>query len=546
MLVRLFIADYLFIHRLELIFGSGLIVFTGETGAGKSILIRAIAGILGEKLGKEVVASAATKTQLEAEFTNCSPAVSILLAEQHIDEDNRLYISREIYKDGHSVYRVNGTVVSPQIVKQLSVYLLDIYGQNQAQRILEPSYQLTLFDNYLGKAHLDLLASFKSIFLNLNSIDKTISDMQSQFLSEEDLRHKRWQLSEIESANLDSVDEEALHLLYKQIQDKTMIDSLSHTLIQSLDSAQSGLAQAKRSLDELSHWVSLFKSISDRVDRLVSEASDIHYECSRNMKDVFSESVNSENIEQQLHQIDALKRSYGPMISDVLKYRDQLRSDIDSALHHNERLLDARHQRESLFMSCHAAASALSAQRRESLASVNIQMNQLLEQLNMVGHEFMIDCDSCPLSLSGIDRLQFRLKLGSQGMFLPLAKIASGGELSRIMLSLKTIFCQAQETMIFDEIDAGIGGKTAQRVAELLADLAENKQVFVITHLAQLASRAQQHYFIEKVQNCEVINFSIFALTGDQRRHEIARMLSGDVTVSALQHASQLLGDILS
>jgi DNA repair protein RecN (Recombination protein N) len=550
MLVELRIRDYAVVEDLTLRLGPGLNALTGETGAGKSIIVGALSLLLGERASSSVVRVGASRASVEAVFEVDGP-VQLL---ERLDElgfqldDDLLILRREVAAEGRNRAWVNGSPATASVVGEIGSALVDLHGQHEHQTLLQPRQQRSILDAYAGAQELaDEVASSYGETQRLRAALDDRDQRRREVESRADFL--RFQLAEIADAKLSPGEDEALeaeagrHEHAEEL--ATGADAVHELLYAADDSVADRLAGARRTLERLASYDS---GLQDRADAL-AEAVHLVNEIGRGMGDYASavdhDPARLEQVRERLDRIFRLKRKYGPELADVLATGQRVRSelaDLDDAEHD---LGELRGRLEQAEAALGRAAARLSERRREAAGRLAAMVADALPALGLEGAAFEVRLASSEhVSAGGAESVEFRVSPNAGFEPMPLARIASGGELSRVMLALKSILAEVDQVpvLVFDEIDAGVGGVVGSAVAEKLDDVARTHQVLVVTHLPQVASRAASHLLVEKTQGGDVTSASVRELTGDSRVHEIARMLGGDpASKVSRQHARELL-----
>ena len=550
MLLSLSVSNYAIIDNVSINFGEGMNVLTGETGAGKSILVGALSMALGYRSSSEMVRTGETKATVKALFTleETDRRILNILADQGIEtEDGSLLIQREIFANGRNVCKINGSLVNVSALRQIGLLLVDIHGQHEHQKILDPETHLSLLDEYGRDELRPLIDRVREDYTDMKSKNqrwrklleqaKEGTDAQSEF-------EKR--LKDIEEADLKPGEDEELSARLTVMKNSEKIFALvdeayrsvygeAAPVLGSLNTASVSLENAARldpSLQALSKTVTdAYVSLDDAAVTLRDYRDRIEYSPEK-----------ADEISSRLSRIERLKRRYGETIEDILKYRDEMKECLSIINNMDAELARAKEEYDSSREAYMASARTLSAARHTVAEDLSKRLVEVLSELNMGSVRFSVafrDFDGRTLSSAGIDRVEFLISTNAGEEVKPLSKVASGGEVSRIMLALKSIFADADftDTLIFDEIDTGISGRTAQVVAEKMCELSGNHQLICISHLPQIASMASTHIVIEKTVEGGRTRTMVDTVEGEERVREIARMISGvevtDVTLSS-------------
>lgn len=555
MLLSLSVNSYAIIDNISITFGDGMNVLTGETGAGKSILVGALSMALGYRSSSEMVRTGETKAVVKALFSVEEDDKSVLdiLAEQGVEcEDGTILIQREIYANGRNVCKINDTLVNVSALKTLGLLLVDIHGQHEHQKILDPETHLSLLDEYGSEDLGDLLKATREDYLTMKSANlrwkklveqaRDGTEAQNAFMS---------RLSDIEDADLkigeDEEIKQRIDLLKNSEKIFNLIDSAYNTLygsmpsvIESLNTASIALDNAQRLDPTLTQYA---RNVSDAyvsLDDTVLAIRDYRDRIEYSQEEI-------DTLSARLSRIEKLKRKYGETIEEILNYRDELKDSLSIIKNIDEELEKAKELYDGAKEKYLRGAERLSCERKRVAEDLSRRLVEVLSELNMGSVKFAVDFkpfDGKTLSSSGIDRAEFLISTNAGESLKPLSKVASGGEISRIMLALKSIFADADrtDTLIFDEIDTGISGRTAQVVAEKMVELSLNHQLICISHLPQIASMASTHIVIDKAEENGRTHTEVNIIEGEDRTREIARMISGvEVTDVTLSSAREML-----
>ncbi|HEY0808574.1 MAG TPA: DNA repair protein RecN [Longimicrobiales bacterium] len=550
MLLELRIQNFAVIESLALHFEAGLSALTGETGAGKSIIVGALSLLLGERASSESIRTGAQKATVEGVFDVADEhEVMALLSEQGIEADNGLLIlRREVSAEGRSRAWVNGAASTATFVGQLGRALVDLHGQHEGQTLLRADEQRAIVDEYAGATELanEVAQAFvrvRELQANLDDLDRRRRD------AEQRADYLRFQVNEIDSAHLKVGEETELSAEAVRLEHSEELAQLAAALSDALyagdDSLSTRLGEVRRVLD---HLVRIDQSQADAREQLDSAYYSLE-ELGRRFGD-YAQSIEYdparlESIRARLDLLYRLRSKYGPEIENVIeagrKASDELTLVDDAEVMRNAveaELTAARTELRQL-------AADLTKQRNKAAAKLQHEVMEILPELGMPSGRFEVamDAQGHPTA-HGSETIEFRVALNTGFEPRPLARVASGGELSRVMLALKTILARVDRvpTLIFDEVDAGIGGRVATQVADKLRDVAQHHQVFVITHLPQLASRAAHHLLVEKVEREGTTLTRVSELKQEDRVRELARMLGGDPESGvSLEHAREML-----
>jgi DNA repair protein RecN (Recombination protein N) len=562
MLVQLHIENFALIDRVAVEFGPGLNVLTGETGAGKSMIVGALGLALGQRAHADMLRADDKPILIEVLFDiSAHPDVATVLDRLGITIDEPFLLLKRLITKGGSRCYINTNLATLSMLQDLGQHLVDILGQHQHQTLLRREYQLALLDAY-GKLSADIIA-LRQAYQRYQDLHQELQHLQQeeqQRLQRQDLI--RFQAEEIDKAQLHPEEEERLaaerHLLLNAEKLYELSQSAYSLLYSNEQSMLEMLAAVLEKLTQLA-------ALDARQGKPRDEVQESYYaleEVSHHLRD-YSESIEIDpsrlqGLEDRLAEIAQLKRKYGPSISAILEYREQLRQEEHTWARREERLDEGLAELGHLRQVLKSLAVTLSDKRRQTAERLQQAVQQELHELNMAGTTFQIVCtlrqdphgevtvgtEPVALTADGIDEVEYRFAPNAGQSPRPLARIASGGELSRVMLALKSILARQDRipTLVLDEVDAGIGGQTAKIVGEKLRRVARSHQVFCITHLPQIASHGDQHYRVEKVSKAECTTIQVHSLSFPNRIEEIARMSGGtQITTTTRKHAEEML-----
>ncbi len=551
MLLELRISNFAVIESLSIHCEAGLNALTGETGAGKSIIVGALGLLLGERASTESIRTGAQKATVEGVFDVARRKhVLAMLVEQGIEADDGLLIlRREVSAEGRSRAWVNGAASTATFVGQLGRALVDLHGQHEGQTLLRGEEQRNILDEYAGAS--ERAEAVEEAWHKVRALHAELEDLERRRRdAEQRADYLRFQLNEIESANLQHGEEsdlasESVRLEHSE-ELAQLASSLSNALYAGDESLSTQLGEIRRVLE---HLVRIDQSQADARELLDGAYYAIE-ELGRRFGD-YAERIEYDpaRLEEVRRRIDLLYRlrsKYGPEIADVIetarKASDEL-SLVDDAAFRRKEVETALASAEA---ELRELAADLSKQRRKAATRLQKEITAILPELGMAAGKFDVGLDAhAHVTAHGNESVEFRIAVNAGFEEKPLARVASGGELSRVMLALKTILARVDRvpTLIFDEVDAGIGGRVATQVADKLRDVAQHHQVFVITHLPQLASRAAHHLMVEKVEREGTTLTRVTELKSEERVRELARMLGGDPESGvSLEHAREMLG----
>lgn len=555
MLDSLHIENIAVIERADIQFDAGFNVLTGETGAGKSIVIDAINAVLGERANRDLVRTGSDTANVSAVFSGLSDSVAAALLELGFepDEDGLLLIQRSISAEGKGSCRINGRPATVSLLRTVGRMLVNIHGQHENQTLLNPEKHVEYLDR-LGDL-LPLLETYREAYHRLCGIRRQLKDADmDETLKARRMDLLRYQIEEIEGARLQPGEEEILlsqRELYRNA-GKIAEGLMAAKLILSGDEEEPGalslLEQASASLTSAGRYMEDAAALSQRVETALYDLQ----ECAGELRDLTGrldfDPAELDRVEERLAEIRRLTGKYGATIEEVLAYLETARQELEDMELSDERI--ARLQREEAQAAREAedAAARLTAARRETARVFAKEVMEQLTFLDMPSVTMEVAMEPAPLSSMGADRVEFLLSANPGEPAKPIARIASGGELSRVMLAIKSVLADADDidTLIFDEIDTGISGRAAQKVGIKLRQTAvgssaRRRQVLCVTHLAQIAAQGHHHLLIQKSVRDGRTFTEVTPLDREQRERELARIISGEITPASLQAAAEML-----
>jgi len=547
MLSLLHIENIAVIERSDISFDQGFNVLTGETGAGKSIVIDAISAILGERAYRDMIRTGTTKASVRAVFTQVPEFP--WFQENGVEYDSETVIQREIYLDGKNVCRVNGSLVSVSILRKLGIQLINIHGQHDSASLFDEENHLSFLDSFADNEALraDYFTKYDAVAKLRREIDRMTMDESEKLRRMETLRY---QIAEIEKAELEAGEDDALEERRKLLQNAEKLSNGMDEAVECLyggddsDGAAGLLAQAEYALAKLARFSDSFAAFHERVNDLKYQVQDIAEEV-RDARDELSYSADElEQIEERLDVIHKLRRKYGTTCSDILEYLDRAKKELDDiefADDHLERLKKKLRKAEK---EAWDAALLLRENRKTTAVSMSERILTELAQLDMPRVRFSCEFRETELTPNGADSVAFYMSANAGEALKPMSKVASGGELARIMLAMKNVLAEKDDvaTLIFDEVDTGVSGRAAQKVAQKLRSVAQHKQVLCVTHLPQLAALANTHLLIAKSERDGRTFTSVTPLDVEGRKRELARIIGGtNITETTLKSAEEML-----
>ncbi|MBQ4487035.1 MAG: DNA repair protein RecN [Oscillospiraceae bacterium] len=547
MLKELNINNLAIIEQANISFGEHFNVFTGETGAGKSILINGINSVLGQRVTKDIVRTGCDKAEINALFTDISPSVADKLSEFGISaEDNELSLTREINADGKSTARINGRAVTVSVMREIGSLLVSIHGQHDNQILLDTDRHIDVLDGFGGLT--DDLADYRRDFRALQDVSRelrrcTIEHNELSKRSEE----LREMIEEIGAAELRENEDEEIDRELDILRNSEMIADALGTALACLssdeeDAADELIRKAQNEVNSITEYSPRYNTVSDRLDKLLIELSDIADEISYLSESVDLDGSRLRALTERQNVVESLKHRYGPTLDNVLRAYENAQNELEAIDDTSEKIEELTQHRADLLHTVSVKAKELSAKRSAAAELFSEKVQNELSFLNMPDVRIQAQITQGKLTEHGMDTVEFLIAANKGESLRPLSKIASGGELSRIMLALKNVVSDEAQTLVFDEIDTGVSGRAAQKIAIKLKEVASQKQVLCVTHLPQIAAAADTHMLIEKESDDTRTYTKVYPLGIEERKAELARIMVGEeITETALKNAEELL-----
>ena len=547
MLSLLHIENIAVIECADISFDPGFNILTGETGAGKSIVIDAISAILGERAYRDMIRTGSSKASVRAVFTEV-PQLD-WFCENGVEYDPETIIQREIYLDGKNICRVNGALVTVSILRKLGIQLINIHGQHDSVSLFDEANHLLFLDAFSDNG--DLIADYKEKYAAVaelrHQIDRMTMDESEKLRRMETLRY---QIQEIEKAQLEAGEDDALEDRRKILRNAEKLSDGMNAAVECLyggddtDGAASLLAEAERELSRLARFTDAFAPLHDKVADLMYQVQDAAEEVKDARDDLAYSADELENIEARLDVIHRLRRKYGATCEDILSYLEQAKAELDEIEFADDHLERLKKKLQGAEKDAWNSAEILRKSRQKGAKALSEQILSELSQLDMPRVQF--SCEFTPLELTpnGADAVAFYMSANAGEALKPMSKVASGGELARIMLAMKNVLARQDQvaTLIFDEVDTGVSGRAAQKVAEKLRSVAATKQVLCVTHLPQLAALASTHLLIAKEERGGRTYTTVTPLDMEGRKRELARIIGGaNITETTLKSAEEML-----
>ena len=549
MIKQLRIKNYILIDELTANFDFGLNVITGETGAGKSILINAIDIAFAQRVSKDVIKHDKEKAVIELVIENTKHDLRQLFEENGVDDNGtEIVLTKEISQNGVRS-RVNGTLVNQEFIKHLKTCFLDIHSQHQTYTFMQPKCHISLLDNYARESYGEKLENFRNEFKVYQQMKVQLENLKvASDVTENQIEFLKFQINEIASAEIKNETEdnelnEELDVLENAEKLKELtgasywaINGDDGSIMEALGKIKQNVAKAA-SLDK--NLEETESNLIDAIERLRDTGSELR-EYSQNLE---NDTERLNEIQERLFVLDKLKRKYGGTLESVLKTFENLSKELNAIEFstQNEEELEAKITETEKLL--YTKAQEISELRKNFAQVLSVLIQEKLEKLELPKARFEISIQNKELCADGIDNVEFLISTNVSEDLKPLAKVASGGEISRVMLAIKSIFAQSDDinTVIFDEIDTGISGKASQSVADEIVELAKYHQVILITHQPIIASKADKHFYVRKSQNDET-KVEVYVLTGENRIKALAELAGGEINEQSIEFAKSLIG----
>ena len=547
MLSLLHIENIAVIEYADISFDAGFNVLTGETGAGKSIVIDAISAILGERAYRDMIRTGTEKALVRGVFTDV-PEIA-WFAENGVPYDSEVVIHREVYLDGKNICRVNGVLVTVSILRKLGIQLINIHGQHDSAALFDENNHLLLLDAFAENTSLQeqYTTCFQQVLALRQEIRRMSMDESEKLRRMESLRY---QIEEIEKADLEPDEDTLLEQRRKVLQNAEKLSDGMHAAVAALygdddtDGAAALLQDAERELARLSRYTDAFASLHERVSDLMYQVQDAAEELRSARDDLSYSGDELERIESRLDVIHRLRRKYGATCQDILDYLDRAKTELDEIELADDTVEKLKKKLSRAEAEAENAALQLRKSRTAAAKLLSERILTELAQLDMPKVQFSCQFTETELTANGADSVAFYMSANAGEALKPLNKVASGGELARIMLAMKNVLAEKDQvaTLIFDEVDTGVSGRAAQKVAEKLRSVASSKQVLCVTHLPQLAALASTHLLIDKQERGGRTYTTVTPLDIEGRKRELARIIGGtNITETTLKSAEEML-----
>ncbi|MGO3751473.1 MAG: DNA repair protein RecN [Peptoniphilaceae bacterium] len=551
MLLELSIKNFAIIEDLRVEFGNGLNVLTGETGSGKSIIIDALSIVLGQRVSKDIIKKGKDYAYIEAIFTNYNKDLYTLFEENSIESGDLIVISKEIKLDRPSITKINGRTITKSVLSKISTKLIDIFAQHESISIMNLNNQKILIDSFGDDNHKKLLSELKDDMNVLSNLEKDYKN-KSYGVKDRDreLDLLKYQINEIEDAELTDRDNLELEEEFNRANNMAEITddlNIAKGLIKSSYNSASIEDLLDQVVSRLSNVLKYDSSIEDNYNEIIDikfRLRDISFEIENRLSSFECDSQRLVELENRLNIVNNLKKKYGNTVDEIYNYLDSIKKRYSFLENFEEEMQRLSKKISELRSKALGLAEKISANRKIIAENLEFKLKKELRELNIKNGDFRVNFSAKPLGKDGIDNIEFMITTNLGEDFKSLSQIASGGEMSRIMLAFKSIIAKKDkiQTLVFDEIDTGISGITAQIVGDKIKEISKNTQVIAISHLPQIVSIADYHYVIEKIQDENKTVSNIRKLKIEDRVKELARLIGGiDITEAELKAAKEML-----
>lgn len=548
MIKQLRIKDYILIDELTANFDNGLNVITGETGAGKSILINAIDIAFAPRVSKDVIKHDKDKAVIELVIENTKHDLTKIFEENGVDNFGKeIVLTKEITQNGVRS-RVNGTLVNQEFIKQLKAYFLDIHSQHQTYAFMQPKYHINLLDNYAKESYGTKLEGYKDKFKEYQHLQAQLENLKNASdMTENQIEFLQFQINEIDSANIQSpTEDEDLNAELEVLENAEKLKELTGTSYWAINGDDGSIMEALGKIKQnISKAASMDKNLEELESNLIDTIERLK-DAGSELRD-YSQSLDNDTerlneIQERLYLLDKLKRKYGGTLETVLETFEKLSKELNAIEYSTQNIEELEAEIEKVRKELEQTATDISENRKNYAQVLSVLIQEKLEKLELPKARFEISVQAKELSSDGIDNVEFLISTNVSEDLKPLAKTASGGEISRVMLAIKSIFAQSDDinTVIFDEIDTGISGKASQSVADEIVELSKYHQIILITHQPIIASKANKHFYVRKSQSDET-KVEVYVLTGENRIKALAELAGGEINEQSMEFAKSLI-----
>ena len=548
MIKQLRIKDYILIDELTANFDTGLNVITGETGAGKSILINAVDIAFAPRVSKDVIKHDKDKAVIELVIENTKHDLTKIFEENGVDNlGSEIVLTKEITQNGVRS-RVNGTLVNQEFIKNLKAYFLDIHSQHQTYAYMQPKYHINLLDSYAKELYGAKLDAYRENFKNYQHLQAQLENLKNASdMTESQIEFLQFQINEIDSANIQSpTEDEDLNAELEVLENAEKLKELTGTSYWAINGDDGSIMEALGKIKQnISKAASMDKNLEELESNLIDTIERLK-DAGSELRD-YSQSLDNDaerlnEIQERLYLLDKLKRKYGGTLETVLETFEKLSKELNAIEFSTQNIEELEAEIGQVRKELEQTASEISENRKNYAQVLSVLIQEKLEKLELPKARFEISVQPKELSSDGIDNVEFLISTNVSEDLKPLAKTASGGEISRVMLAIKSIFAQSDDinTVIFDEIDTGISGKASQSVADEIVELSKYHQIILITHQPIIASKANKHFYVRKSQSDET-KVEVYVLTGENRIKALAELAGGEINEQSMEFAKSLI-----
>lgn len=545
MLKSLFISSFVIIDQTTVDFEEGMIALTGETGAGKSIIINALEQLCGARASSSLVRKGSKKAVIEGVF-DMNDSIQTILDELNIEADDDLVITKEIMDNGRSTIKINYRTVTNSALKQVAPCLLDIHSQYQTQEIFNVKNHLKILQLFMNHQDDSLLSEYQKYYFEYKKISQKIKKLEQEDLSDERIEYYQKQYDELKDFEytdemIDDLEEEL-----KMMKNYESMHGYMNSFNEAMSERQGALSQINEAVGALGHMSDneTFSSLYDEFYNQYYNMQDIVDRIETAFDSIDFDEYRFNELQEELFTIHRLQRKYGYSVDDIYQAQTELKEKLEASLNREDVLADLNKQKDKAYQEAYQIATKLTSLREEQGLLFVETLEKELKDLYLPDAKLKVDIKECNLNDIGKDNITFMVSMNKGQVFTPLNETASGGEISRLMLGIKTITMNQNQmnTLVFDEIDTGVSGKVADAIGQKMHSISLNNQVLCITHLPQVAIHADHHYAIKKLTKDDETFSTLAVLSEDERIEEIAKMLSGDViTPEAIDNAKRLL-----
>lgn len=550
MLLEISIKNFAIIEAISLNFEKGMTVLTGETGAGKSIIIDAMNMMLGARATTDVIRHGAPKAEIEGLFSvENSRLLQEIFDEQGLELGDEIIIRREILQNGRSISRVNGQMVNLSVLRAIGQHLVDIHGQHDQEELMRPQLHIQMLDEFGDTAFWDLKETYQTSFDAYRKMRKQVLEVKkNQQEHKARIEMLEFQMSEIEAANLQAGEDLALNQERdKLLNHKNIADTLTnaYSMLDNEDfSSLANVRSAMNDMESVEEYDPEYREISSSLSETYYVLEDISKRLEAIIEDLDFDGNRLMQVENRLDLLHTITRKYGGTVDDVLLYFAKIREEYNLLTGNNLSSEDMEAELKKLEVNLVDLAGQLASARHDLAQQLEAEIKQELQDLYMEKAQFQVRFSKGKFSREGNEMVEFYISTNPGEDFKPLVKVASGGELSRLMLAIKSAFSrkEGKTSIVFDEVDTGVSGRVAQAIAQKIHKIGQHGQVLAISHLPQVIAIADYQFFIEKISNDHSTVSTVRLLTVEERVEEVAKMLAGDdVTEAALTQARELL-----